>query len=88
MVATCFSPLSRNRSFGVELGSGTSAQDAAAADRGVVEGARSTPVLARVAEELGVDMPIVATVCDVLAGELSCDEALDRAMSREAKPER
>lgn len=88
LVATCFSPLSRNRSFGVELGSGTSAPDAAAADRGVVEGARSTPVLARVAEELGVDMPIVATVCDVLAGELSCDEALDWAMSREAKPER
>lgn len=88
LVATCFSSLSRNRSFGVELGRGVAVEAALAHGRGVVEGSRSTPVVAHVADELGVDMPVVSTVCDVLAGRLTPAEALDRAMTREPKPER
>lgn len=88
LVATCFSPLSRNRSFGVELGRGVAVEAALAHGRGVVEGARSTPVVAQVAGGVGVDMPVVSTVCDVLAGLLTPAEALERAMARELKPER
>lgn len=88
LVATCFSPLSRNRALGVALGRGVALADALGRGRGVVEGARSTPVVAQVARGLGVEMPVVETVCEVLAGTLGPRAALDRAMGRDAKPER
>lgn len=88
LVATCYSPLSRNRSFGVELGRGVPPAEAAGHGRGVVESVRSTPVIARLAREKGVEMPIVDTVCDVLSGRLTPEQAVARAMGRSAKPER
>lgn len=88
LVATCFSPLSRNRTFGEQLGRGLPAAEAQARGRGVVEAVRSTPAIADLAARHRVDMPIVAAVCEVLRGDLTPEDGMRRTMERAAKPER
>jgi glycerol-3-phosphate dehydrogenase (NAD(P)+) len=44
-------------------------------------------VLHRAAEAAGVDMPIVAAVCALLAGKASVDEVLEQLLSRPLKSE-
>jgi glycerol-3-phosphate dehydrogenase (NAD(P)+) len=56
--------------------------------RTVAEGAFTAPVLRRLADEEGIDMPIVAAVDDLLAGRGSVDEVLERLLSRPPRPER
>lgn len=88
LVATCMSPLSRNRSFGEHLGRGLSVAEATEASRGVAEGVRSSTSILALARRQDVEMPIVERVVQVLAGELSPDDAIRTLMARETKPER
>ncbi len=62
LVLTCSSTQSRNFSFGEALGKGTRADELIGVDLTVAEGAFTAPVLAREADRLGVDMPIVEAV--------------------------
>jgi len=63
LVATCSSPLSRNRSLGRRLGSGTAFDDAVAAGAGqVAEGVSSCRSLRDLARHHGVPMPITEGV--------------------------
>jgi glycerol-3-phosphate dehydrogenase (NAD(P)+) len=87
LVLTCSSVSSRNFSLGKGLGEGRSAADLLADRRTVAEGAHTAPVLARAAGEAGVDMPIVAAVCALLAGEASVDEVVERLLSRPLRSE-
>jgi glycerol-3-phosphate dehydrogenase (NAD(P)+) len=87
LIATCESPLSRNRTFGEALGRGVPAQEAAGSSPHVVEGVVTTDVALRLAERLGVELPIAQVVSAVLSGRLSVGEAIDALMSREARPE-
>jgi glycerol-3-phosphate dehydrogenase (NAD(P)+) len=87
LVLTCSSTSSRNFSLGKGIGEGARAADLLADRRTVAEGAFTAPVLKRVADELGVDMPIVAAVCALLADELSVDEAIERLLARPLRPE-
>jgi glycerol-3-phosphate dehydrogenase (NAD(P)+) len=68
LVLTCSSLQSRNMSLGVALGQGISAADALGGKRTVAEGAATAPVLAKLAQALGADMPICAAVNDILHG--------------------
>ena len=68
LVLTCSSTSSRNFSLGVGLGRGESAATLLADRRTVAEGAFTAPVLVEAAREAGVDMPIVAAVCQLLDG--------------------
>ncbi|MBS0284274.1 MAG: glycerol-3-phosphate dehydrogenase, partial [Proteobacteria bacterium] len=68
LVLTCSSTSSRNFSLGVGLGRGEPAAALLADRRTVAEGAFTAPVLAEAARELGVDMPIVEAVCQLLDG--------------------
>lgn len=68
LVLTCSSTSSRNFSFGKALGEGQSAASLLADRRTVAEGAFTAPVLARLAAEHAIAMPIVAAVNDVLDG--------------------
>jgi glycerol-3-phosphate dehydrogenase (NAD(P)+) len=88
LVLTCSSTSSRNFSLGQGLGQGRSAADLLADRRTVAEGAFTAPVLARAAAEAGVDMPIVAAVCALLAGDASVDEIVGRLLSRPLRDER
>jgi glycerol-3-phosphate dehydrogenase (NAD(P)+) len=88
LVATCSSPLSRNRSFGEKLGQGQSVEEIAASTRQVAEGVRSCESIRDLAVRSGVEMPIVEAVASLIRGEMGPQEMLSRLISRAAKPER
>lgn len=62
LIATCISPQSRNRSFGEAFGRGKTVEEVAAEMDQVVEGIKSAPVVARLGEKYGVDMPITEEI--------------------------
>jgi glycerol-3-phosphate dehydrogenase (NAD(P)+) len=87
LVLTCSSASSRNFSLGKGIGEGARPADLLADRRTVAEGAFTAPVLKRAAEALGVDMPIVAAVCALLAEEASVDEVVGRLLARPLRAE-
>lgn len=87
LVLTCSSTSSRNFSLGLGIGEGRSAAELMADRKTVAEGAFTAPVLRRVAEERGIDMPIVAAVDDLLAGRSGVDKVLESLLSRPPRPE-
>jgi glycerol-3-phosphate dehydrogenase (NAD(P)+) len=87
LVLTCSSTSSRNFSLGKGIGEGARAADLLADRRTVAEGAFTAPVLRRAADALGVDMPIVAAVCDLLDGTAKVDEVVGRLLARPLRPE-
>jgi glycerol-3-phosphate dehydrogenase (NAD(P)+) len=87
LVLTCSSTSSRNFSLGKGIGEGARPADLLADRRTVAEGAFTAPVLQRAAASLGVDMPIVAAVNALLAGEASVDEAVGRLLARPLRAE-
>jgi len=68
LVLTCSSTTSRNFSLGKALGEGARAADLMADRRTVAEGAYTAPVLADLAAERGIAMPIVGAVDAILRG--------------------
>jgi glycerol-3-phosphate dehydrogenase (NAD(P)+) len=87
LVLTCSSTASRNFSLGKGLGEGRSAGELLADRRTVAEGAFTAPVLKAAAKGLGVDMPIVAAVCALLAGDASVDEVVEALLARPLRSE-
>ncbi len=87
LVLTCSSTASRNFSLGKGIGEGRSAAELLADRHTVAEGAFTAPVLARLAAERGVDMPIVAAVDGLLAGRFAVDEVLEQLLARPPRPE-
>ncbi len=87
LVLTCSSTSSRNFSLGKGIGEGRSAAELLADRRTVAEGAFTAPVLARLATERGVDMPIVAAVDGLLAGRFSVDQLLEQLLARPPRAE-
>ena len=72
LVATCSSPLSRNRTFGERLGRGETLEQAQSAGGGqVAEGVMSCSSIRALAQSLGVDMPITDAMYRV------CHEGVD-----------
>jgi glycerol-3-phosphate dehydrogenase (NAD(P)+) len=88
LVATCSSPLSRNRTFGEELGRGRSVAEITGSTRQVAEGVKSCSSIQDLAARHQVEMPIVEHVAAVIAGSLTPVEMITALMSRSAKPER
>ncbi len=88
LVATCSSPLSRNRRFGERLGQGMSVAEVLASTRQVAEGVRSCEPILALAERAAVDMPIVEYVVRAVRGEMTAEEMLRSIVTRAAKPER
>lgn len=87
LVATCSSPLSRNRTFGSHLGTGSTVDQAAAATRQTTEGVKSADAILTLAHAHGIEMPITETVAAVLRGTLTLDRAAAALMERPAKSE-
>ena len=87
LVLTCSSTSSRNFSLGKAIGEGRSVAELLADRRTVAEGAHTAPVLARLAAERGLDMPIVAAVNALLAGRISVDQVLEQLLSRPPRAE-
>jgi glycerol-3-phosphate dehydrogenase (NAD(P)+) len=87
LVLTCSSTSSRNYSLGKGLGEGRSAAELMSDRRTVAEGAFTAPVLARLARDGGIDMPIVAAVDALLDGRASVDQVLDGLLARPPRAE-
>ncbi|MFC4126495.1 NAD(P)H-dependent glycerol-3-phosphate dehydrogenase [Nocardia rhizosphaerae] len=88
LVATCTSPLSRNRSFGAVLGAGGSMQAAQEATNGqVAEGVKSCTSVRALAAAHQVEMPLTDAVHRVCHEGLSVREAVDSLLGRRIKPE-
>jgi len=87
LVLTCSSTSSRNYSLGVGIGEGRSAARLMANRKTVAEGAFTAPVLARLAKEKGIDMPIVDAVDALIGGRASVDEVLGALLSRPSRSE-
>jgi glycerol-3-phosphate dehydrogenase (NAD(P)+) len=87
LVATCSSPLSRNRTFGEKLGRGMTAEDIYASTRQVAEGAKSCSSIRALAERAGVDAPIAEHVDAVVAGRLTATDMMDAFIARDTKAE-
>ena len=88
LVATCSSPLSRNRTFGEKLGQGMSAAEITASTRQVAEGVKSCGSLLALAQRNGIYAPVVEAVHAVIIGELTTDDMMESFLSRETKHER
>ncbi|MBT8228119.1 MAG: NAD(P)-dependent glycerol-3-phosphate dehydrogenase [Dactylosporangium sp.] len=88
LVATCVSPLSRNRTFGEHLGRGETLEQAQAATRQTAEGVKSCRAIRHLAQRQGVEMPITEQVERVCHQGADPRVALTALMSREIrKPE-
>lgn len=88
LVATCTSPLSRNRSFGYVLGAGGSMHSAQEATNGqVAEGVKSCTSVRALAAEHQVEMPLTDAVHKVCHEGLSVSEAVGSLLGRRIKPE-
>ncbi len=87
LVATCSSPLSRNRTFGENLGRGMSVAAAAAVMRQTAEGVASCGPMLELARARGVEMPITEVVEAVMRDGLPVTQAASMLASRSAKPE-
>ncbi|OII68629.1 glycerol-3-phosphate dehydrogenase [Streptomyces sp. CC77] len=88
LVATCSSPLSRNHTFGFNLGKGMTLQETIAVTRQTAEGVKSCQSVLDLAHRHGVDMPITETVVGIVHEGKPPMVALKELMSRSAKPER
>jgi len=86
LVLTCSSTSSRNFSLGKALGEGRSAAELMADRRTVAEGAHTAPVLAKLAADHGVEMPIVDAVGALLGGEPAA-QVVQQLLSRPLRSE-
>jgi len=80
LVASCGSPLSRNRTFGEVLGRSGSMATAREHVAKTVEGVASSNAVLEIAHRVGVEVPVIEAVADVVAGTISPSDALDRLM--------
>ena len=87
LVATCSSPLSRNRTFGEKLGQGMTTDEIIASTRQVAEGVKSCSSLLELARKTGVDAPIAEHVDAVVAGRMTAQEMMEAFLSRDTKAE-
>lgn len=87
LVLTTTSDLSRNRRLGLAVGRGDSVETAAAALGQVAEGVNTAQAVARLARDMGVEMPITDAVCSVLFGAMPAQQAVAALLAREPRAE-
>jgi glycerol-3-phosphate dehydrogenase (NAD(P)+) len=87
LVATCGSPLSRNRTFGELLGKTGSMDMAREQGAKTVEGVASSSAIVEIAHRVGVEVPVIEAVADIVNGSLTPTEALTRLMEITTKSE-
>ena len=87
LVATCGSPLSRNYTFGFNLGKGMSVEEATKVSNGVAEGVPTATAVLALAKELGVSMPLATAVSHVINDGISFDEMMTELFGEEITEE-
>lgn len=82
LVLTCSSEQSRNMSCGLALGQGQSLDEIMSARNSVTEGVATAPALKKLAQDVGIEMPISMAMANIIAGTESIDDAISRLLSR------
>jgi len=80
LIVTCMSPLSRNFRVGYALGNGESLEQAIASLGEVAEGVKTLELVKHKADEMGVYMPLVNVLYDVIYTGLSISQAIKTLM--------
>jgi glycerol-3-phosphate dehydrogenase (NAD(P)+) len=87
LIATCTSPHSRNRGFGLELAAGGSLEAYQQRTHMVVEGALASLAITKLAQDYDVELPISEVVRAIVWEDQPVDEALSSLLERSSKPE-
>jgi len=87
LIATCMSPLSRNRTFGVNLGRGMAVPEVIAVTRQTAEGVKSCDSILQLARDHGVDVPIIEQVAAVVHEGRTPQQVVESLLSRARKHE-
>ena len=82
LLLTSSSAKSRNHSFGLAIGRGATAADAMKQSSGVVEGAYTAAIAAKLAKQHGVDMPIINAVHAIIDGGSNPTEEISKLLAR------
>ena len=80
LIATSTSPLSRNFSFGEQLGRGKTVEEALQISNEVAEGARTLRIAYRLAKYYDLHVPITQSLYNVIYGGYPFDRAIDYLM--------
>jgi glycerol-3-phosphate dehydrogenase (NAD(P)+) len=80
LVATCSSDLSRNHTVGRRIAAGEKLADIIASSDEVAEGIKTVSICKKLAEYLGVRLPIIETIYRVLFEDLEAAEGLGNLM--------
>ena len=87
LIATCASPLSRNNRAGRMLAAGLDVATIRARLGETAEGIATAPAALELGRRHGVELPITALVCAVLAGSIAPADAVSLLMEREPRSE-
>jgi glycerol-3-phosphate dehydrogenase (NAD(P)+) len=87
LMATCYSPLSRNHRLGIELAKGRTLDDVLTSLGQVAEGVATTAAARELAGRYGVEMPIAEKTYQVLFEGLDPRRAVTELMLRDPKHE-
>jgi glycerol-3-phosphate dehydrogenase (NAD(P)+) len=87
LVLTTTGSLSRNRALGMALAQGDTLAGYRAAHRSVAEGADASRAGAALGARMGVELPIIQKVCEVLFSGKPARDAVPELMGRELKSE-
>jgi glycerol-3-phosphate dehydrogenase (NAD(P)+) len=87
LVATCSSPLSRNRTFGEKLGQGMSLEEVVASTKQTAEGVKSCQPVLDLATAHGIEVPITEAVVRVCHDGADPAQIVKEMMAREATSE-
>lgn len=87
MIATCASPLSRNHRVGQALATGRALPDILESMGEVAEGVPTTEAAHQLGQQLGIELPIIDQMYEVLFRGKSPMEAIETLMEREPKYE-
>lgn len=87
LVLTCTGDLSRNRQVGLKLGQGKKLAQILDEMEMVAEGVKTTRSAKALADRIGVEMPILDQVYQVIYEDKPCNEAVRSLLSRDQKEE-
>jgi len=87
LVASCGSPLSRNRTFGEAIGRTGSMAEARQQVAKTVEGVASAGAVVEIAHRVGVEVPVIEAVAEIVSEQLTPEAALQKLMEITTKAE-
>ena len=87
LMTTCFSPHGRNLRVGRELGKGKKIKEILAGMEMVAEGVDTSEAVVELAGRVGVELPIMTEVYNVLFKGKDCSQAVEDLLSRDAREE-